>query len=257
MISKIRQLFNSARLNYISRKRKKILSDQIDKNKVEHLFKTVNCDYKWYGGSYGGFYINPSLLTSDSIVYSFGIGKDVSFDKTCIKKHKCRIFAFDPTPKSIDYIQNQVPSNLFTFFDFGITDTESGVIDFYLPVNPNGVSGSLVKTNDVNPNNTIKVKMKTFDDIVRELRHKHIDVIKMDIEGSEYAVLEEILASEIKVDQLLIEFHDRLFDQENYKSKKIVKKMNENGYEVFASSSTYEEVSFIHKRKLHINGIKE
>ena len=99
--------------------------------------------------------------------------------------------------------------------------------------------------------------MKTFDDIVRELRHKHIDVIKMDIEGSEYAVLEEILASEIKVDQLLIEFHDRLFDQENYKSKKIVKKMNDNGYEVFASSSTYEEVSFIHKRKLHINGIKE
>ena len=55
MISKIRQLFNSARLNYISRKRKKILSGQIDKNKVEHLFKTVNCDYKWYGGSYVDF----------------------------------------------------------------------------------------------------------------------------------------------------------------------------------------------------------
>lgn len=250
MLTKIKNLINSTRLNYVSWKRKKTLSRQIDKKKIAHLVKTVDCNYKWYGSSYGGFYINPSLLTRDSIVYSFGIGKDISFDKTCIKKHKCNIFAFDPTPKSINYIKNHVSLDSFTFFDFGITGSKSGIIDFYLPINPKGVSGSLVRSGDINPNDTIKVKMKTFDDIVNDLGHKHIDVIKMDIEGSEYDVLEKILTSEVTIDQLLIEFHDRLFDQENYKSKEIVNKMNKNGYEVYASSVTYEEVSFIHKRKL-------
>lgn len=250
MLAKIRHFINSKRLNYISWKRKKTLSRQIDKKKISHLVPTVKCNYKWYGGSYGGFYINPSLLTSDSIIYSFGIGKDISFDKTCIKKHKCKIFAFDPTPKSIDFIKTQSLPDSFTFFDFGITASDSGAIDFYLPTNPKGVSGSLVKSDVVDQNNKIQVKMKSYDDIVNKLGHKHIDVIKMDIEGSEYEVLETILGSELTVDQLLIEFHDRLFDQEQYKSKEIVKKMKEKGYEIFASSSTYEEVSFIHKRNL-------
>lgn len=250
MLAKIRHFINSNRLNYISWKRKKKLSRRIDKNKVSHLVPTAKCNYKWYGGSYGGFYINSSLLTSDSIIYSFGIGKDISFDKTCIKKHKCKIFAFDPTPKSIDFIKAQNLPDSFTFFDFGITASESGTIDFYLPTNPKGVSGSLVKSDVVNPNNKINVKMKSFKDIVDKLGHKHIDVIKMDIEGSEYEVLDKIIDSDITIDQLLIEFHDRLFDLEKYKSEEIVKNLIKNGYEIFASSSTYEEVSFIHKRNL-------
>ena len=167
-----------------------------------------------------------------------------------MKKHGCKIFPFDPTPKSIDYIKKQNLPNLFTFFSFGISDSKSGVSNFYLPQNPKGVSGSLIINDFVSSKNSIQVEMRSFSDIVNELGHQHIDVLKMDIEGSEYAVLEKILASEITIDQLLIEFHDRLFDQENYKSKEIVEKMNRKGYEVFASSSTYEEISFIHKRKL-------
>lgn len=249
-IEKMKELLNSMRLNYLSKKRKMELSRQIDEKKVAHLIKTVNCDYAWYGNSYGGFYINPSLLNSDSIIYSFGIGKDISFDKTCIRKHRCKIYAFDPTPKSIDFIKKQTLPDLFTFFSFGISDSKSGIFKFYLPENPKGVSGSLVQSDCVSSNNSINVEMRSFNDIIHELGHQHIDVLKMDIEGSEYAVLEKILDSEVTIDQLLIEFHDRLFDQEIYKSKGIVEKLKSKGYEVFASSSSYEEISFIHKRKL-------
>ncbi len=250
MIEKIKNIINSARLNYASKKRKKLLSGQIDKKKVAHLVNTVNCDYEWYGSSYGGFYVNPKLLSSDSIIYSFGIGKDISFDLTCIKKHNCKVFAFDPTPKSINYIKNKKRSDLFTFFDWGISDLKSGLVDFYLPANPKGISGSLIKINGVNPKNSIKVKMKLFDEITGELGHQHIDVLKMDIEGSEYTVLEKILDSKVTIDQILVEFHDRLFDLNNYKSKEIIKKLNEKGYEIFAGSISYEEISLIHKNKL-------
>ncbi|NEN22719.1 FkbM family methyltransferase [Cryomorpha ignava] len=250
MLERIREQLNSIRLNYLSKKRGRVLARQIDEKKIAHLIKKVDCDHKWYGNNYGGFYINPVLLNSNSIIYSFGIGKDISFDKTCMKNHKCKIFAFDPTPKSINFIGKQNLPDSFTFFSYGITESESGVFNFHLPENPKGVSGSLVESDAVSADNSIEVEMKSFDDIVNELGHKHIDVIKMDIEGSEYTVLEKILNSEVTIDQMLIEFHDRLFDQENYRSKQIVEKLNNTGYAVFASSNTYEEVSFIHKRKL-------
>ena len=38
--------------------------------------------------------------------------------------------------------------------------------------------------------------MKSLADIANELGHSHIDVLKMDIEGSEYEVIENILESE-------------------------------------------------------------
>lgn len=250
MIQQLRQKINSLRQNYLSKKRKKSLALHIDKAKVLHLNKAVNCHAEWYGNSYGGFYINPKLLSAKSVVYSFGIGKDVSFDKMCIKKHKCNVFGFDPTPKSINYVKNNFFSSLFVFFDFGISHDTSGFVNFYLPKNPKAVSGSLKNTDVVNKENFIEVKMKTFTDITKQLNHQHIDVLKMDIEGAEYEVLENIINSDITIDQILVEFHDRLFNLDNYKSKDIVQKLNEKGYRVFAHSISYEEVSFIHQRNL-------
>ncbi len=253
MIQQLREKINSIRLNYAAKQRNKTLASQLDPEKIAHLTPTVNGYSEWYGNEYGGFYINPKLLSSSSIVYSIGIGKDISFDKACMKNHDCKVFGFDPTPKSINFIASQKLSKMFSFFDFGITASASGMVDFYLPTNPRGVSGSLVESECVDSNNTISVKMRSFDDIVKEFGHSHIDVLKMDIEGSEYEVLPKILESSVTIDQILVEFHDRLFDQDNYKSKEIVKLMNEKGYEVFAASNTYEEISFIHRLKLPRN----
>lgn len=251
LLQKLRFYINNLRQNRFSKKRKKELALTTHKSKVQHLTPTVKCTKKWYGNSYGGFYINPELLSKNSIIYSFGIGKDVSFDKACIKNHGCRVFGFDPTPKSIKYIQDYPPSKLFSFFNYGISEKTSGIVPFFLPTNPKATSGSLLNTEVVNSNNTINVTMKTFKDITSELKHKHIDVLKMDIEGAEYDVLANILTSEVTIDQILVEFHDRLFNLETFKSTEITKKMQENGYHIFACSISYEEVSFIHERKLN------
>ena len=47
---------------------------------------------------------------------------------------------------------------------------------------------------------------------MNEFGLNHIDVIRMDIEGAEYEVLENILNNRISVDQILSEFHDRYFN---------------------------------------------
>ena len=75
--------------------------------KVDHLKKKVIYVHNWYGTRYGGYYVCPEFLDEKSIIYSFGIGEDISFDTTLINKHNCNVFCFDPTPKSIDWMKRQ------------------------------------------------------------------------------------------------------------------------------------------------------
>ena len=212
--------------------------------KYSFLKKSIKCNHVWYGNQYGGFYLNPEFLDENSIVYSFGIGEDISFDITVIKNHNCHVFGFDPTPKSIDWIKNQTLPDKFHFYEFGISN-KSGFFDFYLPRNPKYVSGSLVAQENVDVMNKVSIQMKLLEDITRELGHKHIDVLKIDIEGSEYDIIENILNTKISITQILIEFHDRFYDNGILKTKQSILKLNQHGYKIFAISDSFEEISFI------------
>jgi FkbM family methyltransferase len=216
---------------------------------LSHLKIGVKCNSKWYGSTYGGFYLCPEYLNESSIVYSFGIGEDVSFDNAIIKNHDCHVFGFDPTPKSINWVKGQKQHEKFHFYEFGISN-KSEFVDFYLPKNPEHVSGSATVQQHIDISRKVSVHMKTLGDIMHELGHKHIDVLKMDVEGSEYDVIEDILNSKISITQILIEFHDRFHEEGELKSKQAIEKLNRNGYEIFAVSDTFEEVSLIYKNVL-------
>lgn len=185
VITSAREKAGNLWLEYLSRRRKRRISRLTDPATFSHLKPAIQVECKWYGTSYGGFYIIPSLLDRSSVIYSFGTGRDISFDKECIRKHGASVFAFDPTPGSIDWIGNQRLPDSFHFHPYGISASGTGQADFFLPANPRAISGSLVKHKEVDAAKCVKVMMKTFDDITRELGHNHIDVLKMDIEGSD------------------------------------------------------------------------
>jgi FkbM family methyltransferase len=217
--------------------------------KVKHLKKGIKLKSVWYGNQYGGFYVYPDLLNENSIIYSFGIGRDVSFDTAVIRNHNCRVFGFDPTPKSIDWIKDQDISPKFTFHDLGISD-KSGFCDFYFPKNPDNVSGSIVKQDNIDVGEKTTVKMRSMKDIMNDLGHTHIDILKMDIEGAEYSVIENILDSDISIDQVLIEFHDRFVENGKARTQQTIRHMNNKGFEIFAISDSCYEISFINKNKV-------
>ncbi len=210
----------------------------------------IKCHAKWYGNTYGGFYVHPELVHKDSIVYSFGIGEDTSFDTAMIQAFDCSIFAFDPTPKSIEYVKNQNMDARFHFEPVGIGATTTSAV-FYLPKNKNHVSGSITLQKNVEETNQVVVALKNIEDIIASHQHTHIDVLKMDIEGAEYDVLPSIFSSKTPIHQLLLEFHERLFPNGKELTKKVIALAKENGYEVFAYSPTQEEISFIKKELLN------
>ncbi|WP_276504584.1 FkbM family methyltransferase [Terrimonas pollutisoli] len=225
----------------------KVLLSRITGNS-SHLKKGVTCNKVWYGNTYGGFYICPDFLNEKTIVYSFGIGEDISFDLDIAKKHNCRIFGFDPTPKSITWMTKQSLPQTFQFFDFGLSN-KSGPVDFFLPKKNEYVSGSVIMQDNLNAKEKITVNMKTLAQIMSELGHQHLDVLKMDIEGAEYNAIDDILNDQMSITQILIEFHDRFFHEEGkLKTKQAIEKLKSKGYEIFAVSDSMEEISFINKK---------
>ena len=214
-----------------------------------HIKKQINCNYQWYGNKYGGFYVNPNLIEENGIVYSFGIGEDITFDEAVIRNHNCNVFGFDPTPKSIEWCTRQNLNENFNFYPFGI-GKKSELATFNLPSNPDYVSGSLINHDNVNSENHVQVEIKSFEDIQKINNHQKIDVLKMDIEGSEYEVMDSILKNTIEITQIAVEFHERFFSDGKAKSKEFIKSMNENGYKIFAVSDSYEEVSFVNVKAL-------
>jgi len=228
-------------------KRKIIKLRKLFTLKYGYLKTRIKINYKWYGNNYGGFNICPELLTGNSIVYSFGIGEDISFDINVIENHNCKVYGFDPTPKSIEWVKGYyIPTN-FIFFEYGISN-KNEIVEFYLPINKESdISGSLILHKDLSINDIVIVPMKTISTIIYELGHTHIDVLKMDIEGAEYNVIENILETNISITQILIEFHGYFTENGKNKTKQAVKKLKKNGFEIFAVSETLNEISFINK----------
>ncbi len=206
----------------------------------------VIINYRFFGGSYGGWPIIEELLevNEPSVIYSFGVGEDVSFDLELIEKHHVRVYAFDPTPKSISYVSQNVDNNMFIMHEFGLY-SKDGSVKFFEPKDSNNVSHSVYSKGS----GYVKVEMKRLQTIMRELEHSSIDVLKMDIEGSEYRVIDDMIESEIFPKQLLIEFHHRFKNIKAKKTKKYIEVLKKNNYQLFYVSNNGTDFGFLHVNK--------
>src|SRR5262245_49383259 len=73
----------------------------------------ISCTKERFGSDYGGWDVVATNICADSIVYSFGVGEDASFDMALIERFGLTIHAFDPTPKSIEWAKRQGFSDRF------------------------------------------------------------------------------------------------------------------------------------------------
>jgi FkbM family methyltransferase len=158
---------------------------------------------KYYGTNYGGWAVDPDLIVSSDIAYSFGVGKDISFDLALIAHYHTHVHAFDPTPRCLEWLRTQRLPEEFKFHPYGLSNFD-GISYFKLPPKEEYVSFSETKEKSTD---SIELEVKKITTIMEELGYDRIDLLKMDIEGSEYGVLENILEIELKPKMILIEFH--------------------------------------------------
>jgi FkbM family methyltransferase len=207
-----------------------------------YIPKQLDCNVVYFGKAGTCWPVCPEALPEQPLVYSFGVGEDVSFDLELIRCFHATIHAFDPTPCSVAWIAGQqLPAN-FNFHACGIADKD-GVCSFLPPANPAHVSHTMIARQSAAPSRELPVKrMRTF---MSELQQARVDLLKMDIEGAEYDVIQDLIASGIVVKQLLVEFHHRWKEIGVSKTKEAIRHLNVAGYRIFAVSPSGEEYGFL------------
>ena len=156
------------------------------------------------GSPYGGWFVPVTLIASDWIVYCAGVGEDITFDMELIRRFQCDVYAFDPTPRAIAHVSKVVSHcPQYHFVDIGLW-SESTTLRLWAPRDSAHVSHSALNLQGTD--RYFDVSVQPLAQIMRTHGHDHIDLLKLDIEGAEYEVIKSILASNIRVGVLCVEF---------------------------------------------------
>jgi FkbM family methyltransferase len=190
------------------------------------------------GGTYGGYVVAVEGLNSP-LVYSLGVGEDLSFDEGMIKRFGATVHAFDPTPRAITWLRAQTLPERLVFHPIGVAAVD-GTASFEAPRQESHVS--FRQTDGLGD----QLRVARLRSLMRDHGHDHIDVLKVDIEGSEYDVLSDMLASDIRPSQILVEYHDRLFGRRSpSRTRQSLAELRAAGYRIFYVSSSGDAVSLI------------
>jgi FkbM family methyltransferase len=211
----------------------------------------VRVSKQMHGGrpvtGYGAWTLCPETISAKSVVYSVGVGDDISFELSLIRSFGLpTLFAFDPTPSSIKWLSRQSVPEGFRLLPYAIADYD-GTAKFFPHDNPDFIAHSLISRPQTAAQ-AVEVQVRTLPSVMRELGHDHIDLLKLDIEGAEYDVIENLTRAKIDVRQLLVEFHhhDRHTDgMSAERTRQAVRKLNRAGFRIFHMTARGEEFSFL------------
>jgi FkbM family methyltransferase len=196
-----------------------------------------------FGSEYGGYCLDGSMIGRDAAVYSLGIGEDISFDLSLIERFGVEVDAFDPTPKVKKWLATQSLPPQFHSHDAGIAGHD-GEESFYLPPRENCVSHSMIQAPQYG-RASLRLPVIRLSTAMRLQEHSRIDVLKMDIEGAEYAVIEEIVREKIPVAQLVVEFHHRLSSVGTNKTRKALAQLESYGMRISYVCPRREVFTFV------------
>lgn len=234
-------------------------------------------DIRLYGTQYGGFYLPVNLdnyIGKDAVIYMFGVGLDVSLDCIFGGIIQNSVYLFDPTPKSgvhvklvkdvlnnvvspeynneygggqknyWDYIiKSGCKADYLKYYDYGLY-VEDTIIKFYSPENPNHVSHSISSIG--RSAKFIEVPVKRLDTIMKELGHKRIDLLKIDIENVEGLVLNQMLDMKIYPRILCVDFDSMRTNNLELinRGNAVMKRLQDCGY-IILKNDAYD-VTFVY-----------
>lgn len=193
----------------------------------------------------GGYVFENKSLDDFEILYSYGVGWDVSFEKALYRRHKKPSRIFDPTlfdVGSIPIFAKRRMLSLLKYFANVMVWTPllmalkvSHQITFY----NEGLGASKKYKYDSFPNH-----VKRFGDVGKKI------LLKMDIEGGEYDVLkdEKFINALDNVVQIVIEFHDA--DSRFAELKSIVESLNKKFTVVHFHGNNYCGVFELNGRQI-------
>ena len=191
----------------------------------------------------GGYVVDSKIINSSSMLISFGLGTDWSFELDYLKLTNKKIHIYDYTTSYWPYIKKII--KYFRRFITFRTSYKNFIIklDNFLKLKK---FLSLPNVKFFKEKITFSIKDKNDTDI--ETVFSRFDckdgiVLKCDIEGSEYEIIEQITKYSSKINMLIIEFHwiNQTDNQTNFIQS--VKKLEKNFKIIHIHGNNYDTQS--------------
>lgn len=196
-------------------------------HRARHLFDKCRNRVAFYARKYWDIYVvkNPQTISVDkwyrdgcdqrlrldyplvqkSVVFDLG-GYKGEWAAAIYERYQCEIFVFEPVPQFFEQIRSRFSdiSNIHTF-NFGLADNTKAV---NLVLCAEG--SSIYKAGG----HTVQIKLKDIMEFLSENAIRTIDLIKINIEGAEYDLLERMIAEGLTLQcaDIQIQFHSFIHD---------------------------------------------
>jgi FkbM family methyltransferase len=187
------------------------------------------------------WFVSTDDLGPAAVMYSFGVGRDISFERALIERFGVTVHAFDPTPLALEWVRSQRLPDRLVLHELGLADYD-GTARFLPSHLEGGENFSMVRTTGIG--DPIEAPVRRFATLVA-LVGAVPELVKLDIEGTEYAVLPDILASGFRPRQLLVEFHHRWREVRPARTREAIRLLNRNHYRVADVSAKGKEYTFV------------
>jgi FkbM family methyltransferase len=169
---------------------------------------------------------------NDCVVYDFGIRKEPYFGVVLASPpFNCQVFAFDPSPITQEWFESNTElkklSNYHLFHYGGGGGDETitlrkynwGQVSIYsypqaVIADPRNCTDGACRSQMFSEQELIQLPVRSVGSIMKEFGHSQIDVLKIDVEGSEYQMLEGLIDSRtcLKINQITMEWHHYGYD---------------------------------------------
>lgn len=188
---------------------------------VDGLFCSSSPEVRRVGDEGSGWVIDTRLRPE--VCYCAGVGKGISFEVGVAKMAAKPVVVLDPSPTATPTIARTDLSNI-EFFPVGLA-AEDGVIEFSVPQDAEEGSFSVPRDGL----ERVTFECWSLPTIMRKRGDAAIDVLKMDIEGFEYDIVNRIMTDGIPVRQLCVEFHASLRPGQTWKT---IWRLRRHGYQL-------------------------
>jgi len=156
----------------------------------------------------GAEYSFPSVKEQPTNILDIGANIGVTTLKLHSLYQNARIFAFEPHPENFGLLSENIQGlSRVRAFRRAVSDRDGSSDFFFSP--GSSISASL-KPRGFGRHEV--VECATLDTIIRECELFQIDILKLDVEGAEMAILRESCEWRKRVKSLMVEVHEELMD---------------------------------------------
>ena len=162
----------------------------------------------------GGYCVPKKSVINSELLISFGLGDDWSFEKDFLSINtKSKIFVFDKIISIVFWIKNFLKSiiEIFTFKKSPISILKLFYLLFNYLIFFRNSNTKHFKKNVIQKGHIIKNEIKSSNINLKEILSKDNEksfFLKIDIEGNEYRILQDIIDNQNYLEGLVIEFHN-------------------------------------------------